>query len=165
MRAGSLVGSSRSACPGQGNHTMPSDFPRGHILAIDDEPLILELFTELLTAEGYRVSAEAMPCVDVAHVLSIAPDLIVLDLLVGNTDSGTTFLEMLKADPVARLLPVLVCSGAHGRLAALDERLRAWHCRVVTKPFVVDAFVAAVASCLAGDADQPATPVTAEAAD
>jgi len=145
---------------------MASDLPGGHILVIDDEPMLLELFTELLTNEGYHVTAEALPCLDVAHVLAVAPDLIVLDLLVGNNASGTTFLEMLKADPAARCLPVLVCSGAHDRLAALAERLRAWHCHVVTKPFVVDTFLAAVASCLAGDVDrQPTDPVTAEAAD
>ena len=127
---------------------MPTDSRPRHILAINDESTILAIYRELLCDEGYLVTAELMPYVDIADVLAVAPDLIVLDLLVGHQDSGTAFLRLLKNHPATDHLPVLVCSAATDHLKELEDELREWDCTVVTKPFDIDVFLGAVASCL-----------------
>jgi len=115
-----------------------------HILAINDDRDILRVYTELLTDEGYVVSVDVIPPSDLSPVHAVSPDLIVLDLIVGNQERGTAFLELLKSDPATRTIPVIVCSADTQRLAELAELLRAWDCDVVTKPFDINVFIAAI---------------------
>ena len=135
-----------------------------HILAIDDEPDILEVYRDILTDEGYQVTTQLVPATDPADVLALAPDLIVLDLLIGHEDRGTPFLAMLKADPTTRDIPVLVCSADIHRLRALEAQFASWDCGVVAKPFDVDAFLADVRACLAKCPVRLDHPVYTEAA-
>ena len=125
-----------------------------HILAIDDEPDILEVYRDILTDEGYRVTTQLVPATDPADVRALAPDLIVLDLLIGHEDRGTPFLAMLKADSTTRDIPVLVCSVAIHRLRALEAQFASWDCGVVAKPFDIDDFLADVRACLAKHPDR-----------
>jgi len=126
-----------------------------HILAINDDRDILRIYTELLTDAGYLVTVDLMPATDLADVHAVGPDLIVLDLVVGQQERGTAFLTLLRSDPSTRSLPVIVCSADTRRLDDLAEQLRAWECDVVTKPFDIDEFVDAVR---AGLARREATP-------
>ena len=123
--------------------------PPRHILAINDDRDMLRLYTEILTDEGYLVSVDLMPATDLADVHAVGPDLIVLDLIVGRQELGTAFLALLRSDPSTRALPVLVCSADTQRLEDLDEQLRAWGCDILTKPFDIDEFAAAIRASLA----------------
>jgi len=81
-----------------------------HILAIDDETSILELLTEYLKAHGYRVST-ATNAAEAKHVVeSQAPDLIISDLQLEDTD-GLQLVGQLRvllpATPVILLTGVL----------------------------------------------------------
>lgn len=128
---------------------MQTDSPVRHVLAINDDPEILRIYTEILTDEGYLVSVDALPPTDLSPVHAAKPDLIVLDLIVGQQERGTAFLELLREDPSTRALPVVVCSADTERLEELAEQLRAWDCDVVEKPFDIDVFVAAIRAGLA----------------
>ncbi len=130
---------------------MATPTPVRHILAINDDPEILKVYTELLTEEGYLVSVELMPPADLGDVHAIGPDLIVLDLVVRGQERGTDFLALLRGNPSTRSLPVLVCSADTQRLEELDAQLRAWDCDVLAKPFDIDVFAEAIRSGLAGD--------------
>ena len=129
-----------------------------HILAVNDDRELLCLYTEMLTDEGYRVSVATIPTTDLADVHAVAPDLVVLDLIVGGRDRGTAFIELLRSDPTTRALPVLVCSADTERLADIAGRLAAWGCLVVEKPFDVDVFLEAVRAALSDTV--PAGPTT-----
>lgn len=124
-----------------------------HVLAYDDDRAIRDVYRELLTEEGYRVTLAAAPLSDPADVASLRPDLVIVDLLAGREEIGSGFLARLKSHPDTRDLPVLMCSGDAVRLAAMRHLLDAWACAVVEKPFDIDDFLAAVRSCLEGDAD------------
>ena len=121
----------------------------GHILAINDDFGILAMYTDLLTGEGYRVTVERLPFADVAEVLAVAPDLIVVDMLVGSQDRGSAFIALLRSNPTTDRIPVIVSSAAPSLLAQIDDRLRAWSCTVFTKPFAIDDFLAVIAASLA----------------
>ncbi len=138
--------------------------PAIHVLAINDDPAILAIYAELLAEEGYRVTAQLRPCLNTTDVRDIAPDVIVLDLLMGREDRGTAFLAMLKADPATRDLPVLVCSADTPRLDELEHQLGIWDCGVVEKPFDIDDFLAAVRACVEERSSRRPIAATAETA-
>ena len=121
-----------------------------HIVAIDDDLSIRELYRDLFEGEGYRATLLGAP-IPIPAVLALAPDLVILDLQLGSVaGGGQTYLHEIKARPVARSLPVLVCTEATDLLDRLREDLAGWACATLAKPFDVDDALAAVASCLAG---------------
>jgi DNA-binding response OmpR family regulator len=81
-----------------------------HILAIDDETSILELLTEYLKAHGYRVSTATNAIQAKNAVETQAPDLIISDLQLEDTD-GLHLIEelrvLLPSTPVILLTGVL----------------------------------------------------------
>src|SRR3954464_5959288 len=65
---------------------------RGHVLIIDDESSIVEVLTEVLVEEGWRVTGRQSPP-PLDEIRQIAPDVIVLDLLFNGNHDGLTLLE------------------------------------------------------------------------
>jgi CheY-like chemotaxis protein len=120
-----------------------------HILAIDDDPAMRAVYAELLCEEGYRVTTWPEPPADPAEVAALAPDLIVLDLIMDAAARGAAFLALLRDHPATRALPVVVCTADRHRLEAMEAQLWVWDCALVTKPFDIDDFLAAVRGCLA----------------
>ena len=116
-----------------------------HILVCDDESSLREMFQEVLEDEGYRVTMLPWICEELAEVMSLEPDLIILDLLFAGQPKGAEFLQRLKANPATTAIPVLVCSAADG---LVDEQLAAWQCGSVAKPFDLKEFLGAVHQCL-----------------
>ena len=93
------------------SHTLPTPgSSRKHILAIDDELAILELLQEYLKAHNYRVSTAVNAHEAKRVVESEAPDLIITDLQLEDTD-GLQLIEqlriMLPKTPVILLTGVL----------------------------------------------------------
>ncbi len=81
-----------------------------HILVVDDDPEIVDLVGQLITAEGYRVSRAGDARVG-RQVLDSGPvDLIVLDFMLPGTD-GLTFCRELRAEGVATPIIMLTAKG------------------------------------------------------
>ena len=83
------------------------------ILVVDDNASILEVLTELLTLEGYRViqAENGRQALDICLQAEV-PDAIVLDLNMPVL-SGWDFLEARAKDPALAAIPVVVVSAAH----------------------------------------------------
>jgi CheY-like chemotaxis protein len=94
------------------------------------------------------------PTAGPAYVATLAPDLVVLDLLIDHADPGWPFLERLEADPVTAAIPILVCAGDVAVLVRVVDRLPAWTCGALRNPFALDEFLAAVRICR-GEAPRP----------
>jgi CheY-like chemotaxis protein len=77
------------------------------VLAIDDDPLAVELLRATLGAEGYRVVAAAGGEEGVTLARRKAPALVVLDLLMPGAD-GFAVVERLRADPAAAAVPIVI---------------------------------------------------------
>ena len=97
--------------PSVPSHMLPTPgASRKHILAIDDELPILELLQEYLKAQNYRVSTAANAHEAKRVVEAEAPDLIITDLQLEDTD-GLQLIEqlriMLPKTPVILLTGVL----------------------------------------------------------
>jgi CheY-like chemotaxis protein len=79
------------------------------ILVVDDMPDIRLLLVSILQKADYEV-VEAADGTSVAEwVKNAEPDLIILDLMMPGMDGWET-LELLKADPSSRDIPVIISS-------------------------------------------------------
>jgi CheY-like chemotaxis protein len=79
------------------------------ILLIDDDSVLLKLYSTKLTADKHVVYTATNGEEGLALVQQIIPDVIVLDLLMPKVN-GFTFLETLNQNPNLRLIPKIVFS-------------------------------------------------------
>jgi CheY-like chemotaxis protein len=127
---------------------------RAHILVINDTVAILDLFRELLTGEGYRVTTDGFTVALDAmldRVREELPDLIVLDFIILDERRGWQFLEALKLDRATREIPVIVCTAAVQMVEELQTHLDTMGVSVVLKPFDIDTLLAEIEKTLAGE--------------
>ena len=79
------------------------------ILAVDDDPLILTLLTDMLTpANELQISKSAKEAMKLME--KTTPDLILLDIAMADI-SGFKFLEIIKKKEKFKDIPVIVVSG------------------------------------------------------
>lgn len=102
------------------------------ILAIEDDPDLSYLYQSFLGGEGYDVLV-ARDATEAVEMLRRRPDVVLLDLMLPDTD-GYTLLRHMRANPATRGTPVVVVSAAvpPGR-----QRIRGADA-VVRKPFEFD---------------------------
>ena len=115
------------------------------ILVIDDDAALRELLTEVLTDEGWTVTAAADGVAALALLESWRPDLIVLDHVMPRMD-GPAFRSAQRARRDLAAIPVLLLSAARDLRAEGDSLGVA---AVMPKPFDLDALVATVDRLLA----------------
>lgn len=103
------------------------------ILAVEDEPAILELLKINLLDAGYEVRSAADAETAQASLKEVLPDLLLLDWMLPG-QSGLAFAKQLRADARTRDLPIIMVtarSEESDRIAGLE----AWVDDYVTKPF------------------------------
>jgi DNA-binding response OmpR family regulator len=128
---------------------------RGHILVVEDDPLVGELLARVLSSAGYYVRLAGTGAAARAAVEDARPDLIVLDLILPDED-GLVLCTLLKAQTRA---PILICSATR---RARDEQLstRLGADDFLAKPFEISQLTARVEGLL-----QRAAPPMAPASD
>jgi len=96
-----------------------ADTTAAHVLVVDDTPRNVRLLTDLLSAQGYRISTAADGNEALARIAEDQPDLVLLDVMMPGV-SGYDVCRRLRADDATRLLPVILVTA----LDAVDERVR-----------------------------------------
>lgn len=104
-----------------------------HVLVIEDEPNIIEAISFILSRDGWTVDTHSNGHDAVDVVLSKAPDLVILDVMLPGR-SGYDILTDLRGRTETAAMPVLMLT-ARGQTKdrELAERLGA--SRFMTKPF------------------------------
>lgn len=87
------------------------------ILIVEDDPILLRMYSEKLNFEGFRVVSAKDGQEALKMSLEIAPSLILLDIMLPRM-SGTDFLERLRQDPKGKNTPVIALTN----LAEEEER-------------------------------------------
>ncbi len=77
------------------------------ILAIDDDPMAVELVEAILTEEGFRVLKAYGGEEGLAVARQEVPALIILDLVMPDVD-GFAVVERLRADPTTTAIPIVI---------------------------------------------------------
>jgi CheY-like chemotaxis protein len=92
------------------------------IAVVDDEDEVRAVWIEALQAAGYRAEGFARGTELLARLPDLAPDLILLDMMMPGMD-GYEFLGRLRAQPTASRVPLLIVSAIGESLSmAIDER-------------------------------------------
>ncbi|MFW5742509.1 MAG: response regulator [Spirochaetota bacterium] len=128
--------------------------PDERILVVDDERDILELIRFNLEREGFTVFTVDTGEAALAQANRIAPDLVVLDLMLPGLD-GMEVCRRLKAQAATRTIPVLMLT-AKGEDSDIVTGLDVGADDYVTKPFSPKVLVARIRAILrrrSGDAD------------
>ncbi len=106
------------------------------ILVVNDTQEILELFRMLLEEEeGYDVILSGFPIQQIKEIEQIKPDLIILDLILGDERTGMQMLQMLQMQRSTATIPVLVCTAALQIVREQEGYLVSQGVQVVYKPF------------------------------
>ena len=109
------------------------------ILVVNDTQEILELFRILLEEEeGYDVILSGFPIQQIKEIEQIKPDLIILDLILGDEKTGMQMLQMFKMQRSTATIPVLVCTAALKIVREQEGYLVSQGVHVVYKPFDID---------------------------
>lgn len=103
------------------------------ILVIDDEEDLLELVRYNLARDGYDVTCVASGEVGLVRAKEIAPDLIVLDLMLPGID-GLEFCKVAKSSDETRNIPIVMLT-AKGEEADVVKGLELGADDYLTKPF------------------------------
>jgi len=90
------------------------------ILIIEDDPLIVKIYTTRLTADGYEVASAENGEDGLKLAEQSPPNLVVLDIMMPRMD-GFAVLEKLRANPQMKQIPIIVYSN----LAQEEEIKRA----------------------------------------
>jgi two-component system, OmpR family, response regulator len=85
------------------------------ILVVDDDPDLLEQMTAILTAAGYAVTAAEGKAAAEEALLTLKPDLAILDLMMEEKDSGFVLgYQMKKLYPATPVILLTAVMGATG---------------------------------------------------
>jgi CheY-like chemotaxis protein len=103
--------------------------PVAKILVIDDDPKMLELYSEILTGVGHQVVIAENGTQGLART-DRRPDLIVVDLMMPNLN-GYDFVKQLRSIDGHAATPVIAASG----LSTGEWAVRAGATRFLSKPF------------------------------
>jgi signal transduction histidine kinase/CheY-like chemotaxis protein len=107
------------------------------VLAIDDDPNVIELLRENLGEAGYHVVGATGGDDGLRKARKMKPLAITLDILMPQKD-GWEVLYELKADPVTRDIPIII-------LTIVDQKARGFHLGAfdyLSKPFDAEAILA-----------------------
>jgi CheY-like chemotaxis protein len=114
------------------------EVPARRILVVNDTQEILDLLREIFEEEGYEVSTYSFAFQDLEQIKAEAPDLIVLDFIIGGEQHGWQLLQKLKLDRQTADIPVIVCTAALQLARELEGHLLEKGVGVVLKPFDID---------------------------
>jgi two-component system, cell cycle response regulator len=107
--------------------------PQSLILVVDDQPSGQLVLAGLLEPEGYRLAFAASGCEALAQMRLLAPDLVLLDVMMPEMD-GFEVCRRIRADAKLALIPVVMVTALDDQ-ASLLQGIEAGADDFVTKPF------------------------------
>jgi DNA-binding response OmpR family regulator len=114
------------------------------VLLVDDDPDLLEMVVMALSKQGYAISSisNGRTFFDVIH--SFKPDLILLDIFLGDAD-GRTLCQQLKQATDQKDIPVILYSAGNIPRYTIENSLAD---DFVTKPFDIKQLAEKIQSML-----------------
>lgn len=106
-----------------------------HILVVNDTEEMVELLRDILVATGHRVSGTTFAPEELAEVKKAAPDLVILDLVMGGENLGWQLLQKMKLSPDTANIPAIVCTAAADSVRQQEGWLASKGVKIVLKPF------------------------------
>ncbi len=118
-----------------------------HILVVDDDPQIVELFVDVLGNDArYEVKTAMTGYEAGAMTESFKPDLLILDYMLPDIN-GNVVCKSIRSNPNLSMTKILIVSGVVNR-SEIDELLDAGADDFVKKPFDIAALLRTIESML-----------------
>src|SRR5437773_748635 len=120
---------------------------RKRVLVVEDDTEMVDLLRFNLQKAGFAIATATDGIGALKKVRTLAPDLILLDLMLPELD-GFAVCEILRRDATTAAIPIILLtalSGELGRLAGMDCGANAY----LTKPFSPRALIVRVEEILA----------------
>lgn len=114
------------------------------ILVIDDNPLNIELVSDLLDANGFRVYSAQSGEEGIRLARELLPDLVLMDVSLPGMD-GVSATKVLKADPATQSIKVVGLT-AHPLKDEETTALSRYFDGYLSKPFNTRTFIATIES-------------------
>ena len=114
------------------------------ILAVDDEPMMLNIMETALSEQGYRVATASGGQEALDRVKEFFPDVILLDVILPDI-TGFDIAEKLKSDPATSGISIIMVTG----LGSIEDRVRGLESGAddfLSKPFNLDELLVRVRS-------------------
>lgn len=115
---------------------------KGNILAVDDTPANLQLLTEMLSQQAYKVRIVPDGSLAIRSALASPPDLILLDILMPEMD-GYQVCQALKSSPNTHDIPIIFLSA----LREGFDKVKAFSVGgsdYISKPFLAEEVIARI---------------------
>ena len=120
------------------------------ILVVDDSPTVRKLISGKLEKSGHVVVCAADGVEALEHLENGLPDLVLLDITMPRMD-GYEVCKQIRANPIAKYLPVVMISGKDGFFDKVRGRM-AGSTGYVTKPFGPETLMKALETYLIPEA-------------
>lgn len=118
------------------------------VLIVEDEAEIQDLIGDVLTLEGFEVHTLSRIPHGLDSIRQLAPDAIVLDLMLPGV-GGVELFRILTADRVLAGTPIVICSGAADLRELHGPEFAEHGAEVVAKPFELEELLDAVRRAVA----------------
>src|SRR5687767_8919321 len=126
------------------------DAAGSHVLVVDDDAVLAELFADALTLAGFRATVVNTGEAALAALEELQVDAVLLDSQMPGL-GGHDALRRIRENPRTRTLPVILVTG-QSDIAHRVEGLEAGASDYVVKPVAVDELIARVRAQLRGQA-------------
>ena len=115
------------------------------ILVVDDDKDLLEMVEMTLSRLGYQITTLAKGSFFLKTVESTRPDIILLDIFLGDAD-GRTLCYNLKLQPAYETIPVILYSAGYVPLSTIEHSKAD---EFIIKPFDIKYLVEKIKTLLA----------------
>lgn len=120
-----------------------------HVAVINDTEEILDLFEDIITAMGHRVTRFTYAPRDGDEIAELQPDLVIVDFILGGREFlGWQLLQKLRMRRETENVPLIACTAAVKEVREMEGQLAKSNIRVVLKPFRVDDLERAITASL-----------------
>lgn len=110
--------------------------PKQKILAVDDDPAILDIYEQGMTARGYEITCAISPKQALEYLSTNVPDVILMDIMMPGQD-GISLMRDIHSNKKTAHVPILAVS-ALSDAATLNDALLFGAIDYVVKPFDMD---------------------------
>jgi DNA-binding NtrC family response regulator len=111
-----------------------------HVLVADDESLLRQSIRGVLAQEGFEVTAAASGAEAWLRFQEVRPDVVLLDLVLGDADGMDLLRRMRQESPDTKVILI----SAHGSIESAVTAMKLGGYDFIKKPFELEEIVAAV---------------------
>jgi CheY-like chemotaxis protein len=117
------------------------------ILIVDDNEMNRELLERVLTRAGYSTCCAVDGPSGVAAAKEERPDLILMDIALGESMDGWEATQLIKAAPETAQIPIIACT-AHAQMRDREKSMDAGCVDHETKPIDIRRLLNKIEACL-----------------